>query len=110
MRQRSTCPLLLLLLSAAVTACSSPERRIAEGEEPIAALQVNHPSRRYDAAFWEGQARGRTALWSIALQFCETEGKDLGTHPNCAGVIAADARLRTETRARRGTAAWPASA
>ena len=98
MRQWRGRPLLLLLAFA--TACSSPERRIAEGEEPMAALQVNHPSRRYDAAFWLQQARGSTALWSIARQFCATEGSDLRAHPNCASVIAADAQLRTERRTR----------
>ena len=82
----------LLLLSAALAACSSPDRRIAEGEEPIAALQVRQRSQRYDTAFWAEQARASTALWAIALQFCRGEGKDLAAHPNCASVIAADAQ------------------
>jgi hypothetical protein len=82
----------LLLLAAALA--SSPDRRIAEGEEPIAALQARHPSQRYDTAFWATQARAFTALWAIALQFCRSEGRDLAAHPNCASVIAADAQSR----------------
>ena len=72
----------LLLVAAALAACSSADRRIAEGEEPIAALQVRHPSQRYDTAYWAGQARA-----AIALQFCRSEGRDLAAHPNCASAV-----------------------
>src|SRR5215218_9830206 len=85
----------LLLLAAALATCNASDRRIAEGEEPIAALQVRHSSRRYDTAFWAAQARASTALWGIALQFCRSEGRDLVAHPNCASVIAADAQMQT---------------
>jgi len=84
----------LLLAAAAATACTSGDRRIAEGDEPIAALQVRYVSRRYDTAFWTAQARESTALWSIALQFCLSEGRDVAAHPNCASVIAADVQTR----------------
>jgi hypothetical protein len=84
----------LLLLAVALAACSSPDRRIAEGEEPIAALQVRKRSQRYDTAYWVTQARASTALWAIALQFCRSEGQDLTAHPNCASVIAADAQTQ----------------
>jgi hypothetical protein len=85
----------LLLLAVALAACNLADRRIAEGEEPIAALQVRRRSQRYDTAYWAAQARASTALWGIALQFCRSEGRDLAAHPNCASVIAADAQART---------------
>lgn len=43
------------------------------------ALQVGHPSRRYDTAFGTTQARTSTVVWAIALQFCRTEGRDLSS-------------------------------
>lgn len=84
----------LLFLAAALAACNSADRRIAEGEEPIAALQVRHRSQRYDTAFWAEQARASTSLWAIALQFCRSEGRDLAAHPNCANVIAVDVQTQ----------------
>ena len=55
---------------------------------------MRHKSRRYDTAFWAEQARASTALWAVALQFCRSEGRELGAHPNCASVIEADAQTR----------------
>lgn len=90
---------LIAALSAALTACGSgADRRIAEGDEPMQALQVRHLSRRYNAEFWREQARVETAVWSIALQFCTTEGRDTNAHPNCAAVL----RVRAEVRPPRG--------
>ena len=100
----------LLLLAAALAACNTPDRRIAEGEEPIAALQVRHRSRRYNTAYWATQARASTALWAIALQFCRSEGRDLAAYPNCASVIAADAQSRTRGRSRRAAVQQRAAA
>lgn len=68
----------LLLLAAALAACNASDRRTAEGEEPISALQVQHLSRRYDTALWTAQARASTALLGIALQFCRSEGERPG--------------------------------
>jgi hypothetical protein len=96
----------LLLLAAALAARSSADRRIAEGEEPIAALQVRHRSQRYDTGFWAAQARGSTALWAIALQFCRGEGRDLAAHPNCASVIAADAQTQGAGRGAQRRSGW----
>ena len=86
---------LIAALSAALTACGSgADRRIAEGDEPMQALQVRHLSRRYNVEFWREQARAETAMWSVALQFCTTAGRDTDAHPNCAAVL----RVRAEAR------------
>ena len=102
---------LLLILLAVAAGCNSSDRRIAEGEEPIAALQVRHPSQRYDTAYWIAQARASTAVWAIGLQFCQSAGRDLAAHPNCASVMEADARTRAQGggRSRRGAPVWQAA-
>ena len=84
----------LIAALATLTACGWSDRRTTEGEEPMQALQVRRLSRRYNAEFWREQARAETALWSIAVQFCTSEGRDTATHPNCAAVLRASAEIR----------------
>jgi hypothetical protein len=76
------------LLLGASSACGNPQKQLAEGDEPIAALTATVLSRRYDAEFWKGQAHAQTTVWSIALQYCLTEHRrKLREHPTCRPVL-----------------------
>lgn len=56
----------LLALAAAAAGCGG-DRRVAEGDEPIAALQVAHVSQRYSTEYWQAQAAQQSAVWSVAV-------------------------------------------
>jgi hypothetical protein len=76
--------------------------RRREGDEPIAALEACVRSVRYDAAYWRGKAVHRTAVWSIAVQYCLTDHRrKLAQQPNCRSVLQTAVDLTRELRATR---------
>lgn len=85
-------PLAALLL----TGCSKTQEEIANGDDPIAALEATMPSARYTDAYWMQQAETTPARYAEAVQVCE--GADLGERPNCATVASAKWTVETMER------------
>lgn len=75
------------LIGALITiSCTSADARIANGDEPIPALAVATVSTRYTDAYWVAQAVANTTVWTVAVDYCSREGRDLNAHPNCTAV------------------------
>jgi hypothetical protein len=79
MKWRTVVPAVLLL-----TGCGDPEAKVANGDDPIAALAVTVPSTRYGLNYWRQKSRESGDVWRRAVTYCE--GRDYGTNPNCAAV------------------------
>lgn len=75
-----------------LTACSPSEASIAEGDDPMRALEVGVPSARYSHDFWVKEARAGTAVWDRAYGYCSAvwASGETATRPNCGHVRTAD--------------------
>lgn len=81
---------------AALGACQKPVEDVADGDDPIAALKVTTPTRRYTQGFWTAQAQSsdstRRRLWDEALAYCRRPDLEVdGAKPNCREVRTAAA-------------------
>ena len=74
----------LLLLSLLFTGCTESPEDIANGDDPLRALETPVRSDRYGTGFWSLQRRDNEELWARATAFCNAN-KD-GEHPNCEAV------------------------
>ena len=81
---------------AARGACRKSAEDVADGDDPIAALKVTTPTRRYTQGFWTAQAQSsdsaRRRLWGEALAYCKRPDLQIdGAKPNCREVMTAAA-------------------
>ncbi len=81
---------------AALGACRKPVVDVADSDDPIAALKVTTPTRRYTQGFWTAQAQSsdsaRRRLWGEALAYCRRPDLEVdGAKPNCREVMTAAA-------------------
>ena len=75
-----------LVLAAAIAflACGPSQEELADGDDPLAALESTVESSRYGARSWTEQMTAKTQVWAAALAYCEpTERAD---HANCKTV------------------------
>ena len=70
----------LLLLSA----CGPSQEELANGEDPLAALQSTAESNRYGAKYWTEQMSAASELWTQAVAYCEPA--EHADYPNCKTV------------------------
>lgn len=80
-----------------ILACTPKPEDIANGDDPMKALAVTARSTRYDRAYWSGQRRSRSAVWTRAVSYCESRGT--GESPNCEPVNENAAAERGNSRA-----------
>jgi hypothetical protein len=79
--------MILLLLPLIVSGCGSSDAEIANGDDPLRALTVNHPLDRYSSSYWTRTMGEDAELWAKAVAYCE-EHND-AEHPNCGAVRSA---------------------
>lgn len=74
------CSIVLLVGSG----CTASEAEIANGEDPLRALESEQLSGRYTSSFWGEQMSENPELWARATAYCDQhQGRE---HPNCAAV------------------------
>ena len=74
------------MLTAACGAVSDAD--IANGDDPMRALEVQPLSSRYNSTYWQTQAERNPALWNRAVTFCEAHRNAAeGAKPNCGSVF-----------------------
>jgi hypothetical protein len=79
-----------ILALGACTSKSQQEADVANGDDPIAALDANVESTRYGTAYWTQQADSNTQTWQRAKDYCVRNGVTAqGQKVNCAPVMAA---------------------
>lgn len=88
---------------APLGACRKAADNVADGDDPIAALKVTTPTRRYTQGFWTAQAQSsdsaRRRLWAEALGYCRRPDLEVdGAKPNCREVMTAAALYRDPNR------------
>lgn len=98
---------LLALFGAALAGlfgCGPSTEEIADGGDPLAALEVDALSTRYDGRFWRLQHRQAPERYAEAVGYCaaEAEAGRLGERPNCEAVLMADEFIRNAERELRG--------
>ncbi len=89
MRARLSAAGTTLGVAALLGACrTAAETDVANGDDPIAALETHVPSTRYERTYWHQVARGTTradsALWRRAVETCR--GRESAERPNCTAV------------------------
>ena len=99
--------ILLAVFAAALTGffgCGPSTEEIADGGDPLAALEVDALSTRYDGRFWRLQHRQAPERYAEAVGYCaaEAEAGRLGERPNCEPVLMADEFIRNAERELRG--------
>lgn len=89
---------------AGLFGCGPSTEEIADGGDPLAALEVNALSTRYDGRFWRLQHRQAPERYAEAVGYCaaEAEAGRLGERPNCEPVLMADEFIRNAERELRG--------
>ncbi len=84
----SAAPLLIvLMLPVFISACGPTDEDIANGDDPIAALNVTAQSTRYASDFWVREHERNPDRFQEAVAFCE--GKEYADFPNCRAVAQA---------------------
>jgi hypothetical protein len=75
-----------LVLAAAITflACGPSQEELANGDDPLAALESTVESSRYGAGYWTEQMTAKTQVWAEALAYCEPAER--ADYPNCTTV------------------------
>lgn len=77
----------LVALSAGVVgACQPKPEDVANGDEPIAALEAPVRSSRYDGPYWQQQRLAGSDVWRRAVETCSPERA--AQRPNCEPVLA----------------------
>lgn len=74
----------LLLITLLLVGCVETPEAIANGDDPLRALEAPVPSDRYGTGFWSRQMRSDAHLWGRATAFCNANND--GEHPNCDAV------------------------
>ncbi len=78
----------LAVLAGAAACRTAAETDVANGDDPIAALEAHVPSTRYERPYWHQVAQGKTAadsaLWRRAVETCR--GPESAQRPNCTAV------------------------
>jgi hypothetical protein len=74
----------VILASLLAVGCVETEEDVANGDDPLRALTVAHPSDRYGSTYWTQKSDADSALWAQAVAYCE--GRADGDHPNCDAV------------------------
>jgi hypothetical protein len=85
---------LFVLMSAGLLACGQSPEDLANGDDPVAALEASAPSTRYDSAYWANEAQSGSQLWTQAVEKCSDE--KFATTPNCAVVAEQRAAIETD--------------
>jgi hypothetical protein len=70
----------------AAAACQPRADDVANGDDPIAALEAPVRSTRYDGAFWQQQRLAHSDVWQRALTACSADKAP--RRPNCDPVVA----------------------
>lgn len=94
---------LSLVLGALASGCGPGPEKVAEGDDPLAALAVAAQSERYDGRFWRLQHSQRPDLYGEAVAYCqgEQEAGRLETRPNCTPVLQAKELIDSMNQPRR---------
>jgi hypothetical protein len=85
-----------VLLASALGCGPSPEE-LANGDDPLRALEASVRSEKYDAAFWAEEARSASSQWNQAIEKC-SEPEWTGT-PGCAVIRERQAAVEAEAAA-----------
>jgi hypothetical protein len=93
--ERGTVVIACVLLASGVTACAGGD--VANGDDPIAALDAPVRSTRYDGAYWQQQRVAGSDVWRRALDVCSSERAT--ERPNCEPVVANRTAEQGNTRA-----------
>ncbi len=75
---------LLIPLAVWTLACGPSQEELANGEDPIAALESTVHSSRYGSAYWREQLEADSAVWKEARAFCADAQR--ADYPNCKTV------------------------
>jgi hypothetical protein len=73
-----------LAAAAALIACGPSEEELANGDDPLTALEATVESSRYGASYWTEQMTAKTQVWAAALAYCEPAER--ADYPNCKTV------------------------
>jgi len=84
MNRNVTLVTLAALVGSLAAACGPTQEEIANGDDPIAALDSTVTSSRYGPTYWTEQMKGDTDVWSEALAYCEPA--EHANYPNCEVV------------------------
>lgn len=77
----------LVAVSAGVVgACQPKPEDVANGDDPIAALEAPVRSTRYDGPYWQQQRLAGSDVWRRAVETCSPERA--AQRPNCEPVLA----------------------
>ena len=89
---------------AGLFGCGPSAEEVADGSDPLAALQVDALSTRYDGRFWRLQHRQAPERYAEAVAYCaaESEAGRLSERPNCEPVLMADEFIRNAERELQG--------
>jgi hypothetical protein len=78
--------LLLATAVGAASACQPKAEDVANGDDPIAALDARVRSTRYDGPYWQQQRLAGSDVWQRAVATCTPERAT--ERPNCEPVVA----------------------
>jgi hypothetical protein len=92
-----------IVVPTLLLACKKSDVAVANGDDPIAALNSRAATTRYVHEFWFDQARRRTTVWDSALALCSAywKAKD-GSKPTCGHVYTANFQNAGANTAIRG--------
>ena len=77
----------LVAVSAGVVgACQPKPEDVANGDDPIAALEASVRSTRYDGPYWQQQRLAGSDVWRRAVDACSPDRA--AQRPNCEPVLA----------------------
>lgn len=82
---------LLAASTGVIGACQPKPEDVANGDDPIAALEAPVRSTRYDGPYWQQQRLAGSDVWRRAVDACA--GEQATQRPNCEPVLA-NARLQ----------------
>jgi hypothetical protein len=85
------CTALVATLLVGASGCKKSDIALANGDDPIAALNAKAPTGKYVHEYWLDQATRRTPLWDRAYALCSAYWPHQdGTKPNCGHVYTAN--------------------
>lgn len=88
---------LLAASTGVIGACQPKPEDVANGDDPIAALEAPVRSTRYDGTYWQQQRLAGSNVWLRAVDACS--GEQSTQRPNCEPVLANARAQAGNTRA-----------
>ena len=75
-------------ISLAALGCARSQEDLANGDDPLAALESTVRSTRYGEKYWQQERDAQSSIWTQALEYCRPPER--ANYPNCEVVRQVD--------------------